>query len=83
MPLASELPNDSGAARTRHRNPSIANVGLELAACLVLDSEARLDHQILDQSERAPAFPQRVETQDVAVKGRRQCSTFRCFCRES
>src|SRR6266850_8413740 len=77
------LSNDSGAARARHGNPSIADVGLELAACLMLDREARLNHQVLDQSVRAPGLPHRREAQDVAVEGRRQCSTFRCFRRQA
>src|SRR6266850_2091135 len=80
---ATYLSHDSGAARARHGNPSIANVGLELAACLMLDREARLNHQVLDQSVRAPGLPHRREAQDVAVEGRRQCSTFRCFRRQA
>ena len=78
-----DLSYDSGAARARHGNPSIANVGLKFAACLMLDREARLNHQILDQSVRAPGLPHRLEAQDVAVEGRRQCSTFRCFRRQA
>src|SRR5262245_52676482 len=80
--LAGESADDLGAARARHRDLGVADVGPDPTASLVLDREGGLDHQVLDQSERAPALWPSVEAQKVTVEGRCEHAAFRGLRRE-